>query len=774
MHPKRSTRPQHRNAQSIRQKMSATLMVSFMIGLSLLAGECSKTEDTYVRSAADAAHARIGVITGSTPAQLAYERFPEANIQEYGDFGDVLGALKANHVDITVTPINNAILAARKNPDLEVIEDSLRDETTAVAIRKGNKALLDQVNTVIEDLKADGTLTDMGRRWLKRDPGPYELIDIPVHTTGKPLRVGVNATREPFSFVDGNNRVTGHDGDLARIIADRLQRPLEFTDVRWDALIPALQSGKIDMVVTGMTANDERRKVVDFTTSYYQNKLVLLVRKPPAGDTSVAQPGGLELKSVADLTTRRLGVLQGSAFDTYAQKNFPQATLKQFVGFADVLLAVETGQVDAAFTDIDAFREAIKHRPQFATLGEPVFHSEVGAGFAKSNGELRDSFNAFLRQIRADGTYDDIIRRWITDSSTVMPDIRFSGEETPLYVGNAVLGLPQVAIKDNELVGLDVELAMRFAQYLGRRPEWVTVDWAALIPALASGKSDIIISSMFINEERQLRIDFSDSYYTAANYAFTLRRNLAGQESSSRVSEEQPDSFWAGVGKSFYSNIIHEDRYLLLLDGLKTTMVLSILSSVFGTVLGALICFMRMSPRAVLQIPAKIYISILRGMPVLVLLMLIFYVIFASVHINPVLVAVVAFGLNFAAYAAEIFRTGIQSIDRGQTEAGISMGFSKIATFQHIILPQTIQRILPVYKGEFISMVKMTSIVGYVAVQDLTKVSDIIRSRTFDAFFPLVMIAVLYFLIAWFLIQALEYLERKTDPVQRRKAEVGS
>jgi polar amino acid transport system substrate-binding protein len=276
---------------------------------------------------------------------------------------------------------------------------------------------------------------------------------------------------------------------------------------------------------------------------------------------------------------------------------------------------------------------------------------------------------------------------------------------------------------------------------------------------------------MFVTPERQERIDFSEPYYRTANYVFTLQKHLAGQGPSASGDDTAPEeSFWAGVARSFHSNIIREDRYLMLLDGLKITMVLAILSSLFGTVLGALICFMRMSHRPWLQIPAKIYIAILRGVPVLVLLMLIFYVIFASVQINPVLVAVIAFGLNFAAYAAEIFRVGIQSIDRGQTEAGTSMGFGKIATFRYIILPQTIQRILPVYKGEFISMVKMTSIVGYVAVQDLTKVSDIIRSRTFDAFFPLVMVAVLYFLLAYALIQALEYLERKTDPRRRRSA----
>jgi len=156
---------------------------------------------------------------------------------------------------------------------------------------------------------------------------------------------------------------------------------------------------------------------------------------------------------------------------------------------------------------------------------------------------------------------------------------------------------------------------------------------------------------------------------------------------------------------------------------------------------------------------------------VLVLLMLIFYVVFASVDINPVVVAVIAFAFNFGAYVAEIFRTGIEGVDRGQTEAGLAMGFSRLQAFRLVVLPQTVQRILPVYKGEFISLVKMTSIVGYIAVQDLTKASDIIRSRTFDAFFPLVMVAILYFAISWGLMQAIEHLERTTDPKRRRARE---
>jgi polar amino acid transport system substrate-binding protein len=726
-----------------------------------LAG-CGSSDETVIRSVADAESARIGVVTGSTPAEIAYLRFPDAEIQEFGDFSDTLGALQASHVDAIITSINAAILTARNNPDLVVIEESLRDETTAIALRKGEDDLRAQVNQVLADLRADGTLADLSRRWFKRTPGPYEEIEIAVPATGPVLRIGVSATREPFSFVDQAGRISGHDGDLARLLGARLGRPIEFTNVRFDALIPALQSGKVDLLVTGMSATDERRKFVDFSDTYYSNKLVLLVRA--AGDEPSA---GLELRNPQDVAELTVGVLQGSAHDSWARTNFPKAELAQFVSYADLLAAVEAGKVDAGLSDTESLMIAIQDRPDLVPLGESVFASDVGAGFRTDSADLRAEFDEFLANIKKDGTHADMAARWYKRNETRLPAIEFDEDAPPLRVGNALVGLPSAAIIDNEISGYEIELAMRFAHATGRRPEFVTVDWGALIPSLVSGKIDLIIAGMFITPERAERIDFSAPYHRSENNVFVLKRNLAG---ASAAAEGTPEpSFFDEVAESFHSNIIREDRYLLLWDGLVITVWLSILSSAFGTALGALVCYMRMSSNVLMCQTAKLYITVLRGTPVLVLLMLIFYVVFASVPIDPVLVAVFAFGLNFAAYVSEMFRTGIESIDRGQTEAGVAMGFSRIGAFRHIVLPQALQRILPVYKGEFISMVKMTSIVGYVAVQDLTKASDIIRSRTFDAFFPLIVVAVLYFLISWVLIQALEYLERRTDPMTRRR-----
>ncbi len=742
------------------QPSKCALWISLAFAALLTA--CDNVEDRQINSVDDVATARIGVTSGSTTAQLAYERFPNATISEFADYADIIGALKANHIDATVTVTANANLIVQKNRDLKVIETTLREEPTCAAVAKGNTKLLNQLNAIIDDIRADGTLADMSRRWFKKEPGPYEHHDYRVPAEGDVLKVGVSATREPMSFVDAEGRVTGHDGELARLFAERLNRPIEFVNSRWDALIPALESGKVDIIVTGMSYTDERAKRIDFTDTYYTNRLVLLVRN----GTAINSTSGKQLSETDQLANESIAILQGSAFDVFAQEVYPDADLQFYNTIADMLAAVEKGKATAGFSDFDLLHQALKANPQLAILGDPIFTSQVAAAFNKENQRHRDLFNEFLASLRADGTLADMEQRWFIDGNFEMPDFEFDPNAPTFTIGNAIIGLPQVAQIEGEIAGFDVELALRFGQYTGQNIRFVTVDWAALIPALIGGKVDSIVSSMFVTPERRERVNFSDSYHTVDSYAFVLKKNLAGAASS--VANEPTTGFWESSKQSFYDNIIREDRYLLLWDGLIVTIIISLLSAFFGTLLGGLICMMRMSQNGFLQMPARIYIEVMRGTPVLVLLMLIFYVLFASIDIDPVLVAVFAFGLHFAAYIAEIFRAGVRSIDDGQTEAGIAMGFSRVQTFIYIIMPQTVQRIMPVYKGEFISLVKMTSIVGYVAVQDLTKASDIIRSRTFDAFFPLIMVAILYFILAWVLTRALEYIEQRTDPELRR------
>ncbi|MEQ1883768.1 MAG: ABC transporter substrate-binding protein/permease [Bryobacteraceae bacterium] len=726
---------------------------------------CSGIKNTEIATLDDANRARIGVMTGATGETIAHKRFPEAQIKSFDDVMNAVAAIQSGQLDAIVTAYPTAFQVSKKNPALGFVAEALSKEDTSIGMRKNSGDLLPSVNQAIAELKSNGTLADMRKRWFKPELGPYDEPDIQLPTQGPPLRIGVSATREPFSFVDKSGRVTGHDGELARRIAAKLRRPITFSDMKFMALIPALQSGKVDLIITGMTGTAERKKFVDFSDPYFESSQVLLVRK-----TASKAAGGMALTAAQDIATKRIGVQLGSAHDTYAARAFPNATVLRFNSGNEMFLAVTAGKVDVALFDEVPLRERMREDDSLGILGDSLFSFSVGAGFPKSGNALRQQFNQFLAEIRKNGVYADMTKRWIETHNYTMPAIEGSRANGVLVVGTNIDGPPFGFLQENQPNGFDIELCRRFGAYIGKEVKFADMQFGGLIAAVSSGKVNMIASSIYITEERQKQIDFSDPYYDMGNRIAALKSNIAayGNQGAGKAAPGFLDS----IINSFESNIIQEKRYLLLWDGLKTTAVLSVLATALGTLLGALVCFLRMSRRKMLHVPAKFYISVLRGTPVLVLLMLIFYVVFASIDISPVLAATIAFGMNFAAYVAEIFRTGIEGVDNGQTEAGIAMGFTKTQTFLYIVLPQTARRILPVYKGEFISLVKMTSIVGYIAVQDLTKASDIIRSRTFDAFFPLIVVAILYFAISWLLMQALDYLERRTDPKYKREKAV--
>ena len=994
--------------------MKKILLTTFSLLLLFCAAGCSKTEK-QITAPDDAKTAKIGVMTGTTGEEITKARFPNAQVKSFDDVMDAVAALKSGQLEAIVTALPTAVQVSKVNSEFTTLQEPLDNEDTAIALRKEDQQLLADLNRIIAGLQADGTLASMRKRWLKPDTGPYEELKLTPPTSGKVLKIGVSATREPLSFVDKDGRVTGHDGELARLISIKLNRPIEFSNMKFMALIPALQSGKVDLILSGMTATDERKKAVNFTRPYFANAQVMLVKKaaktaavsgdslaglatkricvltgsagdlaarknfpgaqfqtftaaadvalaiktnkadafvydksvllnlveknpelmildkpvaklevaaaikkenrqlladmnralqqlktegalqrlrqkwvdakysatpplpatnatdansvlkmgtcanlepfsfqsngkltgldielsqliaqqlgkkvelvdmnfealipalqsgkidfalsnfnvtderkklinfsdpyitndisvlvrrtdlPSASGTTSTKPEttGEQLRTADDLKDKRIGVLLGSVHDTYATKQYPQATILQYKSPPDLVLAVKSGKVDAAFYAHETLLEVLRQDPELGLLGKPLFSIPIGVGFNKDNAALKNQFNTFLSQLKSSGQFNDMVTRWILQGSTLMPKVDGAKSNGRLVIGIVSdKGMPFTIIKDNKMIGFDVELAERFAAYLGKEPVFADMEFGSLIAAASTNKIDAIFSTLVITDERKKQVAFSDPYYELGASVFALKKNIADAATKSDSQKVVAPSFISNIITSFQSNIIHEKRYLLILDGLKTTVIISIFATLFGTLLGALVCFMRMTNCRLLSAPAKIYIAILRGTPVLVLLMLIFYVVFASVNINPVIVAVIAFGMNFAAYTAEIFRTGIEGVEKGQTEAGISLGFTKTSTFLHIVLPQMVRRILPVYKGEFISLVKMTSIVGYIAVQDLTKASDIIRSRTFDAFFPLVMVAILYFLISWTLMQSLEYLERITDPKFKKK-----
>ena len=468
-------------------------------------------------------------------------------------------------------------------------------------------------------------------------------------------------------------------------------------------------------------------------------------------------------RQISDLYGKKVACTIGSSQEANLSANHPQIEVLRFDTDADLLNALSTYKCEGATFDYHIYAYFNQIMGGLTTLEEPLFRVGIGASFGKGvNVELREQFNAFIQKLKDQGIYDQMIDRWINNAHTsTMPDIPVPVEGKPLRVGTHSSAPPLVFLKNGEFAGMDIELVKRFAAHIGRPVVFSDMNFSALIPSLVSGTQDMVICGINITEERKLSIDFSDPYYYCNAVMVIRDENSPGYVSGS--DNPQKGSFIESVKTGFKRNILEENRYLLIIDGLKITVIISLLSCLLGTLLGALVCWMRMSRRKFLNWIANIYIALMRGMPVLVLLMIMFYVIFAGTSVNPVTVAVITFGMNFAAYVSEMFRSAIESVDKGQTEAGVALGFTPFKTFIYIVLPQAFKQVLPVFKGETISLVKTTSIVGFIAVQDLTKVGDIIRSRTFDAFFPLIMVAVLYFVISWIFAAVLDYIGKKVS-----------
>lgn len=227
--------------------------------------------------------------------------------------------------------------------------------------------------------------------------------------------------------------------------------------------------------------------------------------------------------------------------------------------------------------------------------------------------------------------------------------------------------------------------------------------------------------------------------------------------------------------ENFYKTLIYDQRYLLILEGLKNTLIITIGATILGIVIGLIIALIKNNYKEnrthkFLNAIANIYVAIVRGTPVLLQLMIIYYIIFKTSNISILFIGMLAFGLNSGAYVSEIFRTGIESIDKGQMEAGKSLGLSYTQIMRYIILPQAMKNALPALGNEFVTLIKETSVAGYIGIRELTKAGDIIASRTYDYLFPLTITALIYLVLTLGITRILKKIERRTNNAQNSKS----
>ena len=733
------------------------ILITTILLTVLLAG-CEKAETPQITSVEQLNHKSysVGSDEGSAGMFDVEAYLPEAELMLYSSSVTGYAAVQQGELDAyAYDRIMMEFAIANGLEGVRLLDGSLgegMDIAVGISPKTQIPGLTEKVNQFLQELRQDGTLEDMYHRWVTT--ADSEMPDIPkAEDPVYHLKVGTTGVVQPFSYYEGTT-LTGYDLEMIYRFAYWLNADVEIAVYDYGGIIAAAESGDIDCIMANLNATPERREKLEFSEGYLRSQTAVMVKIEPGS--------GRSYQSTEELSEpgTRLGILTGSVFDALTQEAFPEAELAYYNNIPDMAYSVTLGQLDAFMVDEPVARYMELEYPAVTHIPDLLSQTDYAIAFPKTaeGGHLRDQLNAFMAELEADGTLAQIDDIWFgsDDSRKVIDLSGLTGENGVLQLATNTENPPFSYLYEGQIVGYEIDIVVRFCRAYGYGLELHNMDFSALIPGLGE-RYDLAASCIAVTAERSESVYFSDPVYSGGTVMMV------------RGAEEET-GFWASLAESFEKTFIRESRWKLIVQGVGTTVLISLLATILGSILGFGLCLLKLSGNPVAKGFAQVYIRVLQGTPMVVLLMILFYLVFAGSGLDGVWVAVIGFGLNLAAYVCEMIRTGIQSVDRGQTEAALALGYTRTRAFLQIVMPQAARQFLPVFKGEFISLIKMTSVVGYIAVQDLTKMSDIIRSRTYEAFFPLISTAVIYFIIAWLLTSLLKPIERRVQPNRKNRS----
>ena len=712
--------------------------------------------DPGMTSLKQLASATFGVQTGTTVDADVRARFPDAQIMYFDTLADQLTALRAGKVDAISRDAGILRYMMMENDDIVMLDEKLSDVSMAPAFSRDGKGpqLCEQYNRFIRQLWDDGTMDRISETWFGENESSRTVIDYEnLPGPNGTLFMAADATFAPFAYVK-DGKIVGYDVDVMARFCEANGYRMEVKNIAFSGVLAAVQSGKADFAACNITVTGERAEQVLFGEPDFRGGNAVAILKKAGGSS-----GGL--RSVWDLNGREVGVQTGTPYDSIVSGALPDARLQYFNFHSDMVAALESGRIDAFPGDEPVMRLLMAENNRIRILDGQLDTFDFGFVFSKTEAgdRIRKQFNEWLAGMKNSGELEKLIRKWTDgpESAKTVPDYKAlpATNGTMRFVTDGDYA-PMEYYRGSELIGIDVDLAIRFCQASGYGLNVEVIHLDSILPAIQSGKADFAAAGLGITEERKESVNFSDPYYTGGTVFAALK---ADQASAGQ------DSFWTGIRTSFNKTFIREERWRLFLEGVITTLVITVLSIMFGTILGFLVFMLCRNGNKAANLITRFVIWLVHGMPVVVLLMVLYYVVFAidvvidiglfdlklfSIgfrEIGAKNVAVVGFTLTFGAAVFSLLKMGVGAVDKGQYEAASALGYSNRRTFFRIILPQALPHVLPAYKGEIVSLIKATAVVGYIAVQDLTKMGDIVRSRTYEAFFPLIAVTVIYFVL---------------------------
>ena len=493
--------------------------------------------------------------------------------------------------------------------------------------------------------------------------------------------------------------------------------------------------------------------------------LLLLLSLSLAG-CGANQGSTAELTDLTQLDGMRIGIPVGTPFDDYVKAQLPNVELTYYNAYPDIVSALKTDKIDAFPVDETVLRLMNAEDDCLRKLDGYLTRLQVGFAFPKTaSGEaLQAELNEWLAGLKESGELEEICDKWIIgpEEERNVPDYAsFSAEKGTLTMVTEGTMAPVSYFRGDELIGLEVDLAARFCEARGYGLEITVMNFSGILMAVQQGDADFAGSGIAITEERKESVLFSDPHYQGGTVMAVLKQE-AGAEAG----------LFTRIAESFEKNFIREDRWKLFVQGIGMTLLITVLTILAGTALGFGLYLMCRKGGKTVNACTGAFLALIQGMPVVVLLLVLYYLVFGGLSMSGILVSVIGFSLTFGAGVLGLLRMGVGAVDPGQYEAAYALGYSDRRTFFRIILPQALPHVMPGYRGEVVGLIKATAVVGYIALQDLTKVGDIVRSRTYEAFFPLIAVTVIYFGLEALLVALVKRLQIRTDPKRRKREDI--
>lgn len=464
----------------------------------------------------------------------------------------------------------------------------------------------------------------------------------------------------------------------------------------------------------------------------------------------------------AELQNKTIGVQLGTTGDIMATGT-PGVRIERYNKANDAVQSLVNGKIDAVVIDEQPALTFVRKNAGLKILDREFAKEQYAIALSQKNKTLKTQINRILSDLKQNGTIENIVKNYIGDETKgkfpFRPAPETKSPQGTLKVATSATFPPYEYYSDAEIVGIDMDLAKAIARRLGRRLIIEDMEFDAIVSAVQSGKADLGIAGMSVTADRLKNVDFTNPY-TESKQVIIIRAQNAPEERDTSLTQR------------FKTDFMTDSRWKYLAIGLGHTLLITALAVLIGIIFGGVIAIIRVSHDKngsfpVLNFLCRIYLTAIRGTPAMIQLLIMYYVIFSAVNVNKIAVAVLAFGLNSAAYVAEIIRSGILSVDHGQNEAGRSLGLNFSQTMRFIILPQAFKNVLPALANEFIVLLKETSICGYIGLMDLTRGGDIIRSITYDAFLPLAAVALIYLSLVVVLTAGVGKLEKRLKKNER-------